>query len=145
MADMKKNPEQNSGEYSIFHEEKPSELLENLIMHSGSCVIDCEHCGRTHYDGSGEYMDEGELEDLQQKHRANLEGYCSRDGQPRWGHLDGKQAVIGCPCNIIAVYEDLFWSHRDLICRYITDRAEQEHEDAGKTLEKAKEASKAIA
>lgn len=41
---------------------------------SGSPVQSCD-CGRVHYNSTGEFMDEGELEDLEEKHQKNPKVY----------------------------------------------------------------------
>ena len=51
----------------IFSDEKPSELFAQHCSDSSSVAIDCEQCGRTLFDSSGDDMDEGELEDLLEK------------------------------------------------------------------------------
>jgi len=123
---MKKNP--------VFSDRQPSELFLDLIVNGGTPVNDCEHCGRTHYDSSGEFMEDGELKELERKHKLNPGKYHPQNGTIRWGYLAGKQTVLGCPCNVITVYEDLFWSHRQMICEYVKNRAEQELKDVSRAL-----------
>jgi hypothetical protein len=111
---------------------EPSDVFINSVRHSGSLVINCELCGRVHFgDGSGDY-DPGELEDLQIKATAEPEKYIQHfdDDMVSWGMMDGKQAVIGCPCNKLTLYERFIWNHRNVIAKYLRDRVRQMIEDA---------------
>jgi len=94
--------------------------------HSGSTVIDCELCGRTHFNSSDTgCFEEGELEQLQKEADKDPEKYVETDYTIPWLYVDDKQAVIGCPCNKLAYYEHLFWQHRKLIANYFTARAKR--------------------
>ena len=95
----------------------PSEEFELAFGGSGSIVIDCEFCNRTHFAPEGGLdWEEGELETLLAKNKINPDQTvaCEYD-MVSWGYLAGKQYVHGCPCNQAARYERLFWSHRHQI------------------------------
>ena len=47
-----------------------------------------------------------------------------------WGNIDGKQAVIGCPCNRLSLYENLFWNSQYIIKDYFSLRAKKDLEKA---------------
>lgn len=108
---------------------KPSEYFANAIVRAGSVAIDCELCGRTHFATSREYYyDEGELEELRAKAKEEPDKYlewADRDSIG-WGHINGQQAVIDCPCNKLKDCEDWIWSHRYLIKDYLLARTEAE-------------------
>ena len=58
----------------------PSEEFYSAFIGGGSPVADCEFCGRVHYEADGEFMEQGELEDLEKKHKAEPDKYipCER-------------------------------------------------------------------
>lgn len=108
--------------------EPPSEMFENAVRSAGSLVIDCELCGRTHFATleTGPF-DEGELEDLRAKAKKDPDRYVEDPGYDSvaWGMVDGKQAVIGCPCNGLRRYEDFIWGNRSVIAAYLRNRSEE--------------------
>jgi Zn-finger nucleic acid-binding protein len=130
--------------YRIFSKDRPTDDFTNVIVDGASPVADCEHCGRVHFDVTGEFMDDGELEDLLKKQKANPKKYIARERQVHSGHLNGKQAVYDCPCNVLRVYEDLFWDNRDTICEYLSVRCESMLAEAKKTHAAATKAKKAV-
>lgn len=104
----------------------PSELMERVIRSGGSLVADCKLCGRTHFATmEANVYDAGELEALRTKAKAEPDKYIedpSYDSIP-WGRIDGKQAVLGCPCNGLRHYEDFIWQNRHVILDYLERRA----------------------
>lgn len=124
----------------------PSEHMERAVQRAGSISITCELCKREHFaSGSPGYFEEGELEKLQAKAEKDPDKYVedhSSDDVP-WGHIDGKQAVIGCPCNGLRRYEDFIWHNRDVIARYLVNRAKENLEDAQRDVELAAGVKKA--
>jgi hypothetical protein len=127
---------------------EPSKEFEEAILHSASILVDCQLCGRTHF-GS----DEGALiDDLGEKEYKALLGnseknpdkYIQHDSDMvSWGNINGKQAVIGCQCNKLSEYENLFWSHRNIIADYFSSRAQKELWDAKDTKNLADKVKKA--
>lgn len=115
----------------VFSKEKVSDLFATLVCDSGSSVVECEHCGRVHYDSTGEYMEEGELEELESQARKTPEKYIAHNGDVYWGIVAGKNTVVDCPCNFLGWFEKLVWSERRLISRFLTEKS-------AKLLEKAK-------
>lgn len=105
--------------------EPPSELFERVLMSSGHLTVDCELCHRTHFATAspGNY-DEGELEGLRAKAKQHPDQYiedAQNDGISA-GTLSGIIVVLGCQCNILRKYEDIFWENRGLIMDYIKRR-----------------------
>lgn len=107
----------------------PSEIMEGAITMAGSIAITCELCDRTHF-ASGEpaFFDKGELAELRAKAEKEPEKYLEDAGSDSlsWGRIDGKQAVIGCPCNGLRRYEDFIWQNRHVIAKYLAARAKDQ-------------------
>jgi hypothetical protein len=122
-----------------------SELFVNVIRSSGSIVIDCELCGRTHFGNGGDY-EEGEFENLQAKARSEPDKYIFHGDYDMvsYGYICGKQAVLDCPCNELAKYERFIWSHRDLISRYFVSRADEQLRDASQDSRSAHAARESV-
>lgn len=120
----------------------PSETFENAVRKAGSLVVDCELCGRTHFATlETAHFDEGELDDLVAKAKKDPDKYVqdpSYDSVP-WGTVDGKQAVIGCPCNGLRRYEDFIWGNRFVIAEYLRNRSAEAAERAGREAEEFKD------
>lgn len=104
----------------------PSEMLLATFIDARSPVIDCEWCGRVHFDANGEDMERGELGRLMTKLDAQPDKYHTHDGGPHWGHLCGLQYVAGCPCNRAAVLEAFLWQFRFKSADYLARRARHE-------------------
>ena len=106
----------------------PSKEFTDAIRHAGSLVITCEFCGRTYFCtwGHGDY-EKGELEELKKQAEEEPDKYIEvfDDDAASWGHIDGKQFVIGCPCNGARKYEDWILSHRYIIAEYFKYRAQR--------------------
>lgn len=106
----------------------PSKEFEDSIRHAGSLVTTCEFCGRTYFCTweHGDY-EKGELEELRTLAKKEPNKYIEiTDANAQsWGYIDGKQFVIGCPCNSARKYEDWILEHRYLIADYFKDRAER--------------------
>jgi hypothetical protein len=103
----------------------PSPEMEDAVCRAGSIHILCELCGRTHFaSATPGYFDEGELEDLLTKKQAEPDKCLEDSGADSilYGHIDGKQAVLGCPCNGLSKYEDFIWRNRDVILSYLERR-----------------------
>lgn len=103
-----------------------SDLFASSFCDTGSPVADCELCGRTNFDFSGEFMEEGELETLLAKQEKQPEKYHGQNNTISWGHINGRQFVWDCPCNLLYRWEQFVWTHRFSIAIYLKKRAEQE-------------------
>ncbi len=110
--------------YPIFSEQKPSDMFAEIICNGGTPVSDCELCGRTHFNETGEYMDKGELEKLLERQQAEPDKYVAHDNQVYHGDFDSKRVVWDCPCNGLRLYEEMLWGERHMISQYICARAE---------------------
>lgn len=105
-------------------DQAPSDRFTELVHSGGTPVADCDLCGRTHYTGSGQYMEEGELDKLRAATAADPEHYVeTSDDSVSIGQIDGRQSVWGCPCNGLTRYESFIWHHRHLIVDYLEARA----------------------
>ena len=108
--------------------DEPSEEFERAFGGSGSLVVDCTFCGRTHFANGASTIgyEEGELEALLEKEKATPDEYTSWDyDMISWGFLAGQQWVHGCPCSALKVrrYENFIWAHRREIAMYLEKRS----------------------
>ncbi len=102
---------------------EPSEDFLRALGQSTSLSQDCEFCGRTYFcDEPAEDFGE-ELERLREKAENQPDKYIERQDEISYGRLDGKTAVIGCSCDAIAKYEEIFWKSRYVIQDYLANRA----------------------
>lgn len=105
----------------------PSEDFERAFTSSGSIVVECEFCGRTHFcdrEDAGDF-EQGELERLREESRKNpgkVMGWdCTSISRIE---IDGKEAAECCPCRSVRRYEDWIWRYRTQIAEYLSTRAE---------------------
>lgn len=107
----------------VFYEEHPSEeFLRSLeeTFHAGTVSISCELCGRTTFNSDDRgCFDPGELNELLEQAKKYPEWFVDVDYTVTWGHVDGKQIVIGCPCNGLKKHEDWILDHKYIILRYL--------------------------
>lgn len=124
----------------------PSEEFMEAIIHSSSIVQDCTLCGRTHFNGEASSYDEGEFEELIEKHKKDPDKYVfhSNTDSVRWGNIGKEHVVYGCQCNKARAYENLFWGNRNLIADYFSRRAEKERLEAERNVGLAKNVSEAL-
>lgn len=125
----------------------PSEIMEGAITMAGSICITCELCDRTHFaSGEPDFFDPGELGELREKAAKEPEKYLEDAGSDSlsWGRIDGKQAVIGCPCNGLKRYEDFIWNNRHVISKYLEARAKDRLAQAQHDSDLAKGVKKAV-
>lgn len=103
-----------------------SEDFERALSDTSTICGTCEFCGRTYFVSYGDY-DHGELENLREKAKKEPKKYIEecRYDQIDIGYIDGKQAVMGCDCKKLAVYERWIWNHRWTIARYFELRAKE--------------------
>jgi len=135
---MKKVEDRYSKKPPVFYKNPPSEefmLALEDTFHSGTVMADCDLCGRTTYHHKEyEWAFEGDDDEDEKAFLENAEKY------PEWyvcvdysipfGTFDGKQVVIGCPCNGLRKYENLFWRHSYTILKYLKNRTEKDLKDA---------------
>lgn len=115
---------------------KISDEFADAVCDSGSIVIDCELCGRTHFNDETGSFEEGEYEELCKNAEKEPDKYVQyRDESVHWGRIDGRQAVIDCPCDGLEKYEKFIWNNRYVIAKYLKARAVREKEDSDRQLE----------
>ena len=114
--------------------EEPSDEFMRAVCHSGTAVIDCELCGRTHVaiNATGYDWYEDEKEDFEKRADAGEEMLVIHHNSDflSYGHLEGKQAVRGCECHLARRFEDWVWFNRDMIMDYLRARIEGMVKDA---------------
>jgi hypothetical protein len=127
------------------NEEASDEFMRAVCGHGALCSVECEHCERVHFVGTGygDYED-GELEDLRTNAQKTPGKYIEHNDYDSidWGYIDGKQVVWGCPCNSARRYEQWIWGHRYAIAKYLRLRAEDVEMDARLAREVADDANK---
>jgi hypothetical protein len=120
--------------------EPPSDMFREAVEDTGTCcATECEFCGRTHFvssHGHGDY-EEGELEKLKEQAAKDPDRYIEESEYDAIGegYIDGKQAVVHCPCNALRRYEDFIWGHRTIICEYLAARCAKELGEKIRTAE----------
>lgn len=127
--------------------EAPSNDFESAFTDSGSIVVECEFCGRTHFcnrEDAGDF-EPGELERLREAQRESpgkVMGWdCTSIGAVE---IDGKRAAQCCPCRKIRRYEDWIWRHRTQIAEYLQARVQAELAEAKADAERLAIAAKFI-
>ena len=108
---------------------EPSELFEGCVNTSASLRVTCELCGREHFGHGGDY-DEGELESLLEKQKSDPDKYREHDDFVQYGYIQGKQAVIGCPCNGLYRFEKWILNHKYMIMEFLSGYAKEQFEEA---------------
>ena len=125
----------------IFSDRVPSDEFMRIVTHTGSAIIECEFCGRVHFSPLATGLDEEDvqyLKELEAKSEKDPDAFVivTDADSIAWGHIDGKQAVWGCPCNAVRKYEDFVWGHRWLIADYLKMRAARMQEEADRHTER---------
>lgn len=97
----------------------------------GSCASDCKH-GITFFDANGEFMEEGELEELTAKAAADPEHYVALDGGTHMTEMLGNVWHWDCKkCRAEAHrYLEFIWDNRHDIARFINARLATEEKEA---------------
>lgn len=105
--------------------------FEAIISWGGTPAATCA-CGRKHYVGSGENMEDGELALLQAKHIANPDRYIPdhQNSSISVGTLNGVTAVWECPCGYFERMEEFLWEGRERIIAYYVARTAREQTEA---------------
>ena len=101
----------------------PSDAFERAFTHGSGLFVECA-CGRIHFASQDGDWEEGELEAMQAKAKADPVRYL--DGEVYTGHIDlgGETWAVGCPCNGMRRFEDLFLACRGDIIDYFQAIAE---------------------
>lgn len=88
----------------------------NVICDGGTPVADCDLCKKTWYAQYGEYMDEGELEQMTKKRVESPDKYAATsDSSVSYGHAFGYQFVYGCRCEKARKIILRLWEHRGML------------------------------
>ena len=103
-----------------------SEPFQVAFITQGGIAIDCEACGRTHFNQASHDFEEGELEELDAKQAKDPDAYIVSSYDIRYGYFMGRQFVLGCPCGFAGVFEDALWGNRFRISSYFTTRRLEE-------------------
>lgn len=111
----------------------PTELFQRIICRGGTPQAECG-CGRIHYEGTGEFMHEGELSLLTLRHNQEPDRYLPCDGSPSVGSIAGVTYVVGCPCNQLRKVEEFLLMNRATILRYFVEGAETQLDEAMETI-----------
>lgn len=107
--------------------------FEKIFCWGGSPQASCS-CGRVHYASGGEFMDEGELERLQNLHKRSPKTYIpTTDDSVGIATINGASYVWDCPCEWDKRLENFLWSHRADIIAFYQARTQREMEAATKT------------
>lgn len=118
--------------------EEPSIEFKQALIHTSSCSILCELCGREHFCNddkqAGEYSDKDWQKLLDDAER-DPDKYQYHDDYIEWGSIDGKQVVVDCPCNRSTRYERWIISHRRIISDFLKARAKRLMEEAKEEAE----------
>ncbi len=103
-----------------------SEEFWDAIISGSTVLVDCGFCGRTHYSTEEpQSYDEGEFEELQEKHNRDPNRFIEHAEFVHYGTLDGKNIVYGCPCESASFYENLIWKNKGVISKYLSARADK--------------------
>lgn len=129
----------------IFSKVGPSEaFVEFFCRGGGSIAVDCQLCGRTHYDESSSHnMNRGEFARLERKRKTSPDRYISASSTVWFCYVGDLQAVVGCPCNGLTIIEEFLWGDSHRIAEYLVGRAKVELKDAQLSVESGKKALKA--
>jgi hypothetical protein len=94
---------------------------------TGTCHVMCQLCGRTHFSSMGGYdWEEGELERLLEGEKKEPDKYVDHGSDTVWfDYIEGKQAVLYCPCAGLKRAEHFIVSNRELITTFLQLRHER--------------------
>lgn len=111
-----------------------SDLIEDFldaVCDGGSPVADCDLCKRVHFANSNAYYEEGELEKLEAKQKAEPDKYISHDVDAiSWGCAFGHQFVWHCRCENAARIAKSVWAHRKIIAQFFGTASKRAQRDA---------------
>lgn len=106
--------------------------------HVSGSVRTCE-CGITYFDGFNHWdWNEGELEDLRKKAKADPEKYVEIDCAAGCYQIDGREYVWDCPCNGGYKYQHFLLRHATRILAFLEAHAKRLEEEAEELRPSAK-------
>ncbi len=118
------DPDSPAKKYASYAADPPSEAFIEAVLgdvSSASPGIRCEHCQRMHYgEGIKTVSQAAEYEEANEAAALDPNGHLFHEGFElvRWGMLRGKPAVVGCPCNVMTVFERSVHELRAVAVRY---------------------------
>lgn len=90
-----------------YHGQQPSKVFLELLVGGTTAHGLCEFCDRDHFfDAPAFEWDDAEYENLIAEHSRDPEATVKHNTHVRIVRVEGKQAVVGCPCNGLRRYED---------------------------------------
>lgn len=103
-----------------------SELFNDLFDSSCSgCIRTCA-CGITWFDTYNTWdWEKGELEELNEKEKANPDKYKSRDCSIGTLEINGIEIVYRCTCDLAYRYEQFIRIHAVQIAKYLNEMSKQ--------------------
>ena len=127
MTKMKPEPRKRP----VFSHRKCSAEFAAVLVHSNSTDVICEYCGRLHFSRADRRnLEEGRFDELCQAQKCDRDGFIGHNTGVRWGHWDGKQVVVNCPCGFAAHLEGMIWDLGIRITFYLKRRSERELAEA---------------
>lgn len=121
--------------YPVFCQEEASRLFFEAFVVLGTCIADCQACGRGHISSeSGIDWEENERENFFAKQKDDPDGFINHDDSVHLFNWEGKQIIVECPCNYAGFLENWLWFRRNSIMGYFTARARVEKTTADKTI-----------
>lgn len=115
----------------------PGEIFQDIVCNFGTPVHSCA-CGLTHYDSSGEFMDDGELEDLVSKANASPDKYRAHEGGVSLGEWGGQSYVWNCECGWGDKGAETLTILRTTILQFYQALAEEQRKESNETMDKLK-------
>lgn len=110
-----------------------SEEFYDAIIDGGCLVQTCDVCGKTHYcTEDTSIYEKGELDEIVSKATEQPDRYVEHAdcSSVHCGQFNGITVVYQCCEEWLQKYEELIWSHRFLIKKYLSGRAKKEVEEA---------------
>jgi hypothetical protein len=105
--------------------------FERMLQWGGSPQATCS-CGRVHYTNSGDFMEPGELAELETKRAADKDGYIPdfENDAVSIATFNGVSHVLGCKCGSLERIETFLWNHRQPFIEYYQKRTARELKEA---------------
>lgn len=122
---------------------EPSDEFVEAYRYGGSPDFECD-CGRTHFAADNDWFtdeEDGEkhLESLLEMSIKYPEQYHPdyESDYVNYTDINGKQFVVGCPCNGLYRYEEFIVENEEKILSFLRKKAERELEEATKAADRA--------
>jgi len=116
------------------------EIFSDLVCNFGTQAATCD-CGRTHFDATGQFMEDGELEEMLRKAQAPNAKMIGRDGGVSLGTWMGRHRVWGCPCGWADRWSEELWANRLIVGQFFRKVAELQAKDAKEILDSLDDSS----